>query len=230
MPDAKIHTFPTEISLGRCHKDPSDTYSPLVPIRWRALERQAGRTLVISQTCLDVHPYHTSAGPVTWAGCDLRAWMNEALFQEIFSPAERAMVALTELDNPDNPDFGTSGGGTTLDWLFPLSIGEVFRYLTPVSGPVTLSDRGRLRRYAVNGGGLSVYPTWVRRQRETAAGQHIRASWYWLRSPGATPASAAFVSESDELYTGGFHADAFGLSPYSMQGAVRPAMWLKLPI
>ena len=57
-----------------------------------------------------------------------RYWCNEIFYKEHLSTEEQERVLLSDLTNPDNPRFGTTGGPDTQDYVFFLSYEEVNKY------------------------------------------------------------------------------------------------------
>ena len=61
---------------------------------------------------------------MTWENCDLRTWLNGEFLRNAFTGEEQKMIALSKLANDDNPEYSTSGGNTTEDLVFCLSLAE----------------------------------------------------------------------------------------------------------
>lgn len=98
-------------------------------LAWRVLRREEGRLLLLCERPVAVLPYHREPQEVTWEGCDLRRWLNTVLLPLSFSEAERARILPTVVENPGNPQFGSSGGADTEDRLFLLSVEETLALL-----------------------------------------------------------------------------------------------------
>lgn len=94
------------------------------PLRWRILRREEGRMLVLCETPVAVLPYHRALQETTWAGCDLRRWLNTVLLPLAFSEAEQERMLPTAVTTPDNANFGTPGGEAAEDRLFLPSVEE----------------------------------------------------------------------------------------------------------
>jgi hypothetical protein len=133
------------------------------PIEWRVLAVEGGRALVVSEDVLERRGYHGSRSSVTWAESDIRAWLNGEFLDTAFTGEQQGAIALSQISNPDNPEFGTEGGPDTEDRVFLLSIDEAERYFS-----------GSDDRVAEHLG-------------------EDRALPWWLRSPGADGHRAAVV-------------------------------------
>ena len=115
---------------------------------------------------------------------------------------EKGRIALTEVENADNPRYGTEGGEDTEDRIFLLSLEEAERYFEDDE-----DRRAFPTEYAI------VRNIWVREKTGTV--------WWWLRSPGRISPRAAGVYTDGSLYSYGFRVDG-------NWGAVRPALRLKM--
>jgi len=88
---------------------------------WFALDKQDGKTLIITEKVIDKRPYHHEETEITWETSDMRKYLNGE-FYDSFSEADRARIIEVTNENPDNPWYGTSGGNQTTDRIFLLSI------------------------------------------------------------------------------------------------------------
>ncbi|MCL2063418.1 MAG: DUF6273 domain-containing protein [Candidatus Cloacimonetes bacterium] len=105
--------------------------------QWRVLEVQENRVLIITQDIIERREYDTSRFGITWANCSLRAYLNGEFYNS-FNPTDRARIVLTDVQNPNNPTYGTAGGVTTRDRIFLLSIQEAQRYFSSNSDRIAL--------------------------------------------------------------------------------------------
>ena len=116
-------------------------YFMVQPIRWRVLDIQDNRILLLADRIPDSVPFHSADTEVTWDRCTLRSWLNgygaEAneqstdytgigFIDRAFTAAEREAILPVRCLNPANRDYGTSSGADTEDCLFILSFEEVF--------------------------------------------------------------------------------------------------------
>ena len=170
------------------------------PIEWRVLAVESDKALVISEKLLDYVQYNETYTDVTWETCTLRKWMNNDFISKAFSSSQQAKISTVTIQNPDNPPSGTSGGNTTQDRIFALSIDEAKKYFS------SNSDR---KAYTTDYAHKKGYD------------QKDRAERWWLRSPGLHGNDAASVSPSG-------HVNQYGNDVYISSVAVRPAFWLNL--
>lgn len=190
------------------------------PIKWRVLQNNTtAKTLfLLSDKNLDCKKYNDESASVTWETCTLRGWLNglkrtEApaydysnanFIKSAFTEKEALALATTTVVNEDNPDYLTSGGNNTSDKVFLLSIVE--------AGDGNLGFTNNDSRKSANtdyahAQGASTYSN----------GNGI----WWLRSPGSSGISAAYVYNYGDVDTDGFSVD-------SIRVAVRPAFNLNL--
>ncbi|MCL1894681.1 MAG: DUF6273 domain-containing protein [Holophagaceae bacterium] len=97
--------------------------------KWRVLDRQGNKVLMITEDVLENCVYHNNFTSVTWETCDLRKYLNSDFLQS-FSEKEQRQIAETSIINPNNPQHRTSGGKDTTDKVFLLSIEEAHRYFS----------------------------------------------------------------------------------------------------
>lgn len=153
----------------------SDDSGLMADINWLVLAREENRILVLSRLALNSMGFHAENVDVTWKDCTLRSWLNEEFYPLAFSDEEKAMVALTDLE-----DEGTQ------DRVFLLNVEEVEKYLP--NKPDRWLDP---TLYAVKQGAWQHDNTY--------------RCWWWLRTSGEKSAEAIFVgTEGTIQYTGGF--------------------------
>ena len=171
-------------------------------IEWRVLEKDSeGNMLVVSRYALDCRRYHNSVAQVTWEKSDLRHWLNSEFYSTAFTKAQQKSIKSTTIENRDNADYNTFGGNDTKDKVFLLSIDEAKTYLPSTVERVCLATN-----YAESQG--------------TQLEGVTKTCRWWLRSPGSTPFSAAYVKIDGFILQLGTPASIEKLS-------VRPAMWVK---
>ena len=110
-------------------------------IAWQVLDIKGEKVLLITKDCVDEKPYNDFHVDITWEDCTLRKWLNED-FIDSFSEAQQANIELTNVENTDNPVYGTDGGNDTIDKVFLLSIDEVTDYFP--------DKKSRIARYDNN--------------------------------------------------------------------------------
>ena len=187
------------ITFGRY---PQTESGEILPIKWRVLEVKDGKAFLLADACLYAVPYNTELEPVTWKTSSIRQWLNTDFYNAAFNDSEKSRIAITVLKNPDNPKYGTPGGGDTRDRIFLLSLDEADWYL--------MYNAERILQptpYAVKNGAV------------------VNALWtiyWWLRSPGADQFNASGVGVGGGLNTHGVRVDL------DYTAAVRPALWIDL--
>lgn len=169
-------------------------------IEWIILDIQDDRVLLLAKNCIDSLTWHNAHESITWAHCDLRAWLNGEFMQTSFTAQEQERILLSDLDNSDAFGYGTPVGENTQDKVFLLSTAEVEKYLPEAS----------LR---------TVKPTEYAISHGAYANANGDCAW-WLRSLGMTETSPAYLS------SGG----SFGSRSHEVNETiigVRPAVWVQ---
>ena len=128
---------------------------------WIVLDVQNGGVFLLSKYGLDAKPYNRTDTDVTWETCSLRSWLNNQFYNSAFSSSEKQQIHWTSLENLDNPQFGTSGGRDTNDYVFLMDIRE---YNKLVSGK-SYSKCAATKYARANGGAVwsdGYSPWWLR--------------------------------------------------------------------
>lgn len=172
-------------------------------IEWKVLEKdENGKMLVVSKYALDCRNYHSSVKQITWEDSDIRSWLNNDFYSNVFSSSEKSAVKTVTNENTGNSDFNVNGGNKTSDKIFILSIDEAKRYL-----PNNIDRMCQATKYAESKG--------------TELDSLTHNCRWWLRSPGSTLYSAASVKIDGFILNMG--------TPVSVDKAfVRPAMWIEI--
>jgi hypothetical protein len=156
------------------------------PVKWRVLTADGEKTLLLADEGLDCIPYHNVHKPATWETCSLRQWLNGDFLNTAFSEDEKEAVLKVTLYNPDNPDYGTSGGNDTRDSIFLLSQEHAENTFIKSEGIRTASDYAKRR------------------------GVRIRILFkgcrWWLRSPGGLATLTSYVDDHGNVNGGGYYA------------------------
>jgi hypothetical protein len=178
---------------------------------WQVLDvAEGGRALLITKGLVrDERQYNRLHYHATWADSDMRAWLNGE-FLASFGKEDRERILAAELQNKDNPWFGTEGGADTEDKVFLLSLDEVLRYFGD-SGDVAAPRRKNSEGELQDDGGFVDDGFNAAR----AAGKV-----WWLRTPGRRKNNAANVSGNGRIFIAG--------SGISIPLGVRPAVWVRV--
>ena len=184
---------------------------------WRVLDTQGDKMLLISEDILEQRAFHPCYAGVTWENSTLRQYLNID-FYNLFDEAERENIVETKLTNPDNHWYGINGGNDTVDKIFILSLEEVDRYFGN-SGDY-LSKR---RKKYDNGSWVFDDNGWILSNKHDSSriaklGGGM-ASFWWLRSPGYSDCTVAYVSTTGNIPPNG---DRVCIG----RGGVRPALWV----
>ena len=169
-------------------------------IEWIVLAKEGNKALVISKYALDCQQYNTSYTDVTWETCSLRKWLNGTFLSAAFNSEEQNSIISSTVTADKNPSYSTSPGNNTTDKVFLLSITEVNKYCSSDSACSATA-------YAKAQGAYT----------NTSNGN----CWWWLRSPGDVSDFAALVYDVGSVHY-------YGYSVSSVDGAVRPALWINL--
>ena len=169
------------------------------PIEWLVIDEKDGKTLLLSKYSLDCKPYHENSCDITWEECTLRKWINSDFINNAFSEEEQQIIARTRNNNPYNPTYGTSGGNTTEDKVFLLSIEEAQKYFK--------NDEER-----------KCTPTQYTKLHNAWSSDDNFCYW-WLRSSGGDQNLAAIVDYVGEVYHYSYLVNID-------DGVVRPCIWI----
>ena len=176
------------------------------PILWRAILKEPGRILLLSEYVLEEKPYHQTFQEITWEQCSLRAWANDSFLKSAFSEEERLLIIKTALKNGNNPVSGAKGGNDTSDRIFLLSFDDLITAARDSSLDVFSLEAAATESAAVHG--LDTNP-------ETGT-----CCW-WLRTPGKEAMYVMYSDMSGQVvhYT----------RPNNPGYGFRPALWILLP-
>lgn len=198
------------------------------PIKWRVLSVDGDDVFLLADQNLDCRPYNTTNTSVTWGTCTLRSWLNgygsssnqpsvdyssNNFINAAFTQEEQQAIKTTTVENEDNLTYGTTGGNTTYDKVYLLSISEVMN----TAYGFTSSDAASNTRCATN----TAYAAEQGASSAKLYGASDRENYWWLRSPGNVGQCASIVRNVGSVYTSGY-------SVYYGYLAVRPALHLDL--
>ena len=108
---------------------------------WRVLEVTGNRALIITKDIIERRAYHSRNENITWRKSSIRTYLNRELYNS-FTNAERSRIVKTVVNNPNNSQYGTTGGSVTRDRIFLLSEAEARRYFNSNSDRIALlNDR-----------------------------------------------------------------------------------------
>ncbi|MDE6231793.1 MAG: fibronectin type III domain-containing protein [Lachnospiraceae bacterium] len=172
------------------------------PVKWRVLKTDEKSAMLLSDIVLDDREYNTKYKDVTWETSTIRSWLNgygaeknqedinygsSNFIDNAFTSQEKSAIADTKVVNNDNLNYDTEGGNDTVDKLFLLSESEVYTDNAAAYGFVSNSstdDEARRCKSSDYAKAMGVYSS-------TLAG--YKYCYWWLRSPGYSSDSAAYV-------------------------------------
>ncbi|MBQ9766866.1 MAG: hypothetical protein IJW37_02005 [Lachnospiraceae bacterium] len=206
LADAKVGDY---VSFGVYEQD-DVTSNGAEAIEWKVLDIKDGKALLLSRYGLDQKVYHEALEAITWENCSLRTWLNGEFYDSSFTDAEREAIALTAVQNPDNPLFGTECGNDVEDYVFCLSVEEARIYFEDTEeGSPERVGKGTL--YAIKHGASTTI---------SDDGTNGNGS-YWLRTTGGEETRATYVGREGKVNEYGF-----GVNDYHIM--VRPVMWVEM--
>lgn len=173
------------------------------PIKWNVIDSDADKVLLLSNNCIESLPWHKKHESITWDKSDIRVWLNGDFLKSAFTREEQNAILVTDLDNGDDLKYGTPVGKNTQDKIFLLSGTEINKYFS--------SDEKRTVKptnYAISHGAYT-----------NAKGN---CAW-WLRSPGMTRTSPAYIASAGSVGNRAHEVDEKIIG-------VRPAVWVKRDI
>ena len=209
LKDVKVGDY---ITFGVYEQDNNED-NGLEEIEWKVLDIEENKILVISKYALDCKPYNSQKKECTWEESFLRNWLNISFRCDAFSLWESDCICYTDVIAHNNPEYNTNSGNDTQDKIFLLSITEVNEYFTTDAARECLATR-----YAKSEG---VY-----------SNENGFCMW-WLRTPGDSDDTAAYVRTSGDVSVYGndvcgLYYDVLIDYGYRDGYAVRPAMWISL--
>lgn len=144
---------PTALTFGSYEQDGNTGNGP-EPIEWEILDSDGESLLLISRCGLDSRAYHGRDVSVSWAGSDLRSWLNGSFLTEAFTDSEQKLLQSVTLEKNAGSDR-----------IFLLSADELNRYYSGNSERLCIPTA-----YAVSRGAYV--------NKSTGGG------WWLLRTPG----------------------------------------------
>ena len=191
--------------------------------KWRVLDRQQDKVLILSEDMVTQLPFNDRAGEVTWADSSIRKYLNKDFYYH-FTNNEQSKIIPVLNKNLNNQWYDSDGGEDTEDYIFLLSIEEV-----------TFIYFGDSRKNLENPSPKQRY--WFQRKDENNIKRQARLQdkswWWWLRSPGRDNKRAVYIHGDGNIGiqgNGTYKYSSKTVHPISGEnhGGVRPALWLNI--
>ena len=116
------------IIFGEYEQD-NDNSNGKEPIEWKILDIKDDKAFVVSKYAIAYMYYDNSWKEAkTWENCDLREWLNYSFINVAFNEQEKGIIVETMVPADKNDKYGTSGGNSTQDKIFILSLTEMNKY------------------------------------------------------------------------------------------------------
>ena len=201
------------------------------PIKWRVLKVEGSVAFLMSDIVLDNQRYNQVTENVTWESSTIRSWLNgygatsnrqaidysnRNFIDSAFTFTQKAAIANTALENPDNIGYGTQGGNDTVDKLFLLSEEELYGSNGEVYGFVLVDNAQDESRKC----GGSVYAKAMGVWCGQGESNREKCRW-WMRSPGFDSNYARYVNDDGSIWSYGWYVSSYN-------DGVRPVLRLDL--
>ena len=195
------------------------------------LDVRGQSALILMENIVLFRPFHFLTENITWEESSIRNFLNNE-FLLTFTQSEVDRLIWTnfnrnEIENLDNPWYGTSGGRDDYDLVFLLCIEQVLRYFGD-SGLVEVGRNPAARNAVWPNFGAhiwgvhDVFSGGIHNdvlERRMALDNNNRPHGWWLRNPGFYSTDAAFIEATGALNINGMEVSAVNIG-------VRPAMWI----
>ncbi len=183
---------------------------------------------LMADKSLDCQKYNETNSDVTWETCTMRSWLNgyeaeqnvcskdyssENFMKDAFTAEERGAIRTTDVENNNNPEYGTAGGNNTSDQVYLLSIEEV---TDPAYGFSSSTEEQAKNRRVL----ITAFAKGQGADTNTSGETAGMGSW-WLRSPGDTSNYASGVNNDG-------YASLIGDYVNGAAHSVHPALHLNL--
>ena len=180
------------------------TYPNNEKIRWKVLDKQDDKMLLLSLYGIDAMNYNDKDEDIDWEHSSIRKWLNNDFYQNCFNDKEKAKILDTYNLNTSNPFTNISAGNNTKDKIFFLSYDEMVKYKSQA-----LDGMNRIPK---------LYLPFKNKSR--------RGYWY-LRTPGDSESKVLLVAGSGGVNVEG--SSVFDNKTYEETDiAIRPAIWISI--
>lgn len=194
-------------------------YFKYEPVKWRVLNVDGEKALLVADKALDLKPYHNTYTDVTWETCSLRSWLNNEFINSAFLANERSAIPSTTVKaessiRPTTDGNKVDGGKDTTDKIFILSFSEVsgkygFRSVDDLD---SYGDHDEAKKCDMTNFAYAFTSSWAEEKEDC---------YWWIRNPGDYSYLAVISGENGRVL-------GYGNGVNASQPAVRPALYLDL--
>lgn len=203
------------------------------PIKWRILDVEDNKVLLLSDVVLDAQPFNKIDCGSYWENCTIRSWMNGYssekntkgidyteynFIDKAFSDLESKAIILSQITNEDNNYYDqdresqiiTECGNDTEDKIFLLSKNDICNEKYGFSNEFTLNDEARrclTSDYSIAMG------------KAKLPFKDSKYGNYYLRTNGVTESCVAVTDFTGKL-------SLYGTMDNLSNTGFRPAMWV----
>ena len=86
-------------SIKKLELDGVTNYYYVEPIRWRVVDVEGEEAVMVTESVIDVQPYHNEATNVIWKDSTLRQYLNEEFYQLAFNEKEQKKMIQSTVKN-----------------------------------------------------------------------------------------------------------------------------------
>lgn len=115
------------IYFGRFEQD-GDYGNGSERLEWEMVCEDDDSVTLQSRYLIHSRPYQWDAVSTTWESSNLREWLNGTFLRDAFTAAEKQSIMRTVCEASDNPEYGTSGGNSTEDYVWIFSVQQALEY------------------------------------------------------------------------------------------------------
>ena len=199
-------------------------YFVVTPIRWRVLDVDGNKALLLADRMPDSIPFHEEDEEVCWSSCTLRGRLNgygeyegAGFIDRAFTAEERDAILTTVVENSPNQSYGTSSGEDTEDKVFILSNAQVFESdLAGGYGFEASRDHDDPAKRFTSTTYAKFMGAWW-----SPVDAYKGNSFWFMRNNGYTPRSVTYICDFGFVYSRGTLVTC-------SDAAVLPALWIDL--
>ena len=240
-----------ETVLFGTYEQDTDPTNGEEPIEWIILTKEEDRMLVVSLYGLEVQQYDSHGDyldsrehhPVCWANSEVRAWMNDSFFDQLFSAEEQRLVLMTQHDNcaegdyyakKEFKDYLEGYEESTEDRLFLLSRKEVETLFPSNVERCVLPTRQAIANGAYHDNDAGYCRWWLRdvyNDREDVTEwvvyRFMTVDYKFVQEAKWVEEDGSFGSSNMDRWFSTIGSTVYG---HGWLACVRPAMWIDISI